>query len=68
MRRILMLLFTLSALLIPCVGCGGGRPDPRDRPDFVDDTDPDVTAEMLEPTGPQGAEEKPAAEKPAEAP
>ena len=30
----------LSLLLLPYAGCGGGKPDPRDRPDFVDTSDP----------------------------
>jgi len=38
MRGVFALLLCL--LLVPYVGCGGGKPDPRDRPDFVDTTDP----------------------------
>jgi hypothetical protein len=34
MRGVFALLFCL--VLVPYVGCGGGRPDPRERPDFVD--------------------------------
>ena len=45
MRRFIALLFLLSTLVI-WSGCGG-KPDPRDDPDFVDDTDPSVTGTML---------------------
>ncbi len=53
--------FLLCALFFPCfIGCGSSRPDPRDQPDFVDDTDPDVTIESMDDTAPdaskQGAE------------
>ncbi len=56
MRSLLMLVL-LTFCLMPCVGCGG-KPDPRDRPDFVDTTKPDVAADMLE--APGAAPKKPA--------
>jgi hypothetical protein len=45
MRRLVTLLFLLSTLMV-WSGCGG-KPDPRDNPDFKDDTDPSVTGTML---------------------
>jgi len=51
MRSLLMLML-LTVCLMPCVGCGG-KPDPRDRPDFVDTTDPDVAADMLKEPAPK---------------
>jgi hypothetical protein len=62
MRRVFMLLLTLSALLIPCFGCES-KPDPREREDFVDTTDPSAVGGMLDDTRP-GAEQGPGA-KPA---
>jgi hypothetical protein len=63
MRRIFMLLLTFSALLMPCVGCES-KPDPRDRPDFVDTSDPSKVGGMLPPTteGQKGPAQKPAEE------
>lgn len=63
MRRVFMLLVTLSALLWPCFGCES-RPDPRDREDFVDTSDPSSVGGMLEKdTGPEAeAKEEPEAE------
>ena len=62
--RSLFALLLLLPLLMPCVGCGGGRPDPRDRPDFVDDTDPSMAAETLNAeTGPGAAKGEPGAPK-----
>jgi hypothetical protein len=46
MRRLLVLILLVPGCLA-CVGCGG-QPDPRDRPDFVDTTDPNVAADMLD--------------------
>ena len=51
MRRLLMLLVLLS-LSLPILGCGG-KPDPQDEPGFVDTTDPDVAADMLDADRPQ---------------
>lgn len=45
MRKLFMFAI-LSMLLVPFVGCGG-QPDPREREDFVDTTDPDAAADML---------------------
>jgi hypothetical protein len=45
-------LLLLLPLLMPCLGCGGGKPDPRDREGFVDTTDPDAI--MIEMGGPAG--------------
>jgi hypothetical protein len=42
MRRFLAIVLLLP-LVMPCVGCGESRPDPREHPDFVDDTDPSLT-------------------------
>jgi hypothetical protein len=39
MRVVLALMLSLLVFL-PYAGCGGGRPDPRDREDFVDTADP----------------------------
>jgi hypothetical protein len=64
MRSVFALVLSLPLLLLPCAGCGGGRPDPRDRPDFVDDTDPDVTADMLDEPGGPGAPKKQPADGP----
>ena len=37
MRSVFVLLMLLLSLVVlPCLGCGKGKPDPRDRPDFVD--------------------------------
>ena len=48
MRRVFVLLLALSLSLLPCLGCGESKPDPRDNPDFVDDSDPNVTLDMME--------------------
>jgi hypothetical protein len=60
--RILFALL-LCFLLVPHAGCGGGRPDPRDHPDFVDDTDPSVAGEMVPKPGSEGAQQPAAAPK-----
>jgi hypothetical protein len=52
MRRVFALLLLLPCLL-PVFGCGGGKPDPRSRPDFVDTTDPSAAADMLDADRPQ---------------
>ena len=57
MRSVFALL--LCFLLVACVGCGG-KPDPRDRPDFVDDTDPSMATELLPGPGQGGAQQQPA--------
>ena len=58
MRTVFALLLCL--FLVPYVGCGG-RPDPRDNPDFVDDTDPNMATEALPaPSGDPGAPQQPA--------
>lgn len=56
MRRMATLLLTASLLLVPCLGCGGGRPDPRDREDFVDTTDPDAVLQEMQDTEGGGGE------------
>ena len=63
MRSLATLLLAASLLLVPCLGCGGGRPDPREREDFVDTTDPNVALEAMEDTEPGagGASGAPAA-------
>jgi hypothetical protein len=52
MRSVATLLLAASLLLVPCLGCGGGRPDPREREDFVDTTDPDAALQEMEETDP----------------
>ena len=42
MRIFLALLFLCFPISL--VGCGDGKPDPQDREDFVDNTDPSVGA------------------------
>jgi len=61
--RYLFFCLLIVSLIVPCVGCGGGRPDPRDNPDFNDDPDPAAaTTGMLgEDTGPGAAETGPGA-------
>jgi hypothetical protein len=49
-------LLAASLLLVPCLGCGGGRPDPRDREDFVDTTDPDAVLQEMQDTEGGGAQ------------
>lgn len=49
MRKLLVVMLLVSWCL-PCIGCGG-KPDPRDRPDFVDTTDPDTVGGMLDDPG-----------------
>ena len=62
--RSLFALLLLLPLLMPCLSCGGGRPDPRDRPDFVDDTDPDMAVETVDTEAGMGApKDEPAAPK-----
>lgn len=56
--RCLYLLTLLGILFVPFVGCGG-QPDPQDREDFVDTSDPNVAADML--TDPAADPKKPAA-------
>ena len=51
MRRLFVFLVLVPCFL-PVFGCGG-KPDPRSRPDFVDTTDPDVAADMLDADRPQ---------------
>ncbi len=52
MRQLALLLVLLPCLMaVP--GCGGGKPDPRSRPDFVDTTDPSAAADMLDADRPQ---------------
>ena len=51
MRKFLALLVLLP-LCLPILGCGGG-PDPQSDPDFVDTSDPDVAADMLDADRPQ---------------
>jgi hypothetical protein len=46
MRKILLLLILLP-LIIPVVGCGGGKPDPRQREDFVDTSDPSTVINTM---------------------
>ena len=54
MRTFFALLVSL-VLLVPYAGCSN-RPDPRDREDFVDDTDPNMATEALPaPSGEPGA-------------
>jgi hypothetical protein len=36
----LVALLLLLLLMLPLAGCGSSKPDPRDRPDFVDTSDP----------------------------
>jgi hypothetical protein len=53
--RTLYALLTLLPLLMLFQGCGGGKPDPRDREGFVDTTDPDaIMIEMGPPPRPGG--------------
>jgi hypothetical protein len=61
MRRALTLLVAMSALLMPCFGCES-KPDPREREDFVDTTDPSALP-ALEPTTGAPGEAGPAAPK-----
>lgn len=49
MRRIFAWLMLLPLMFL-LIGCGGGTPDPRDRPDFVDTSDPSA---VLNPMGDQ---------------
>ncbi len=44
--RYFFLLVVAVALIIPCAGCGG-KPDPRDNPDFNDDPNPDAVMEEM---------------------
>ena len=43
MLALLLMLGTLSFL----TGCGSGKPDPRDRPNFVDTTDPRMVGSAI---------------------
>ncbi len=54
--RYFFLLVVAVALMIPCAGCGG-KPDPRDNPDFIEDPNPDAALEGMggEDTGPDAA-------------
>ena len=49
MRRIFAWLLLLP-LMFPLMGCGSSTPDPREREDFVDTSDPST---MLNPMGDQ---------------
>lgn len=48
MRSVFVLVISLSLVVLPCLGCGGGKPDPRDDPDFVDTTDPMMIGDLAE--------------------
>jgi hypothetical protein len=53
MRKLFVLLLILSMSIVPCVGCGGSKPDPRDHPDFEENADPDLQTGALDgDTGP----------------
>jgi hypothetical protein len=56
MRSLATLLLAASLLVVPCLGCGGDRPDPREREDFIDTTDPDAALQEMEEPGPGGGE------------
>ena len=42
--RMLIVLMIASPFMAFASGCGNGKPDPRDRPDFVDTSDPSKTS------------------------
>ena len=48
MRRLVVLLLMLSLSIMPCMGCDGGKPDPRDNPDFEESLDPDMQTGALD--------------------
>ncbi len=54
MRRFLVLLVVLVPCVIPALGCQKSRPDPREQPGFVDDTNPDLTVQSMGNTDEQG--------------
>lgn len=47
MRRLFVLFLALSLSIAPCIGCGDSKPDPRDNPDFEEDSNPDIQAGAL---------------------
>jgi len=47
-RKFLVLLILLVPMTLVCWGCGKARPDPREQEGFVDDTNPDVTAQQMD--------------------
>lgn len=58
MRYLFLGILLLSLVAIPTAGCGGGKPDPRDNPDFVDDPNPDLATQGLDAdTGPNAAKQ-----------
>lgn len=57
-----LLLGTLMLLICVCAtGCGESKPDPRDRPDFVDTSDPSKLDLLpaLPPEGPGAGQKAP---------
>jgi hypothetical protein len=42
MRSIFVLVISLSLVILPCLGCGKSKPDPRDAPNFKDTSDPSM--------------------------
>ncbi len=46
MRRIFAWLMLLP-LMFPLMGCGSSTPDPRQRPDFVDTSDPSTVINTM---------------------
>jgi hypothetical protein len=55
MQKILVLLLVLAPACLAVVGCGS-KPDPRDRPDFVDtSTNPSAAADALNADRPANA-------------
>ncbi len=47
MRYLFLCLVMVSLIVMPCAGCGGGKPDPRDNADFIEDSDPSATMERI---------------------
>ena len=62
MRFVVASMLVVSLLLLPVAGCGG-RPDPREREDFIDTTDPSSVVDQMDAPAPGGPAEQPA-EKP----
>lgn len=45
--RLLLVLLMLLLPVAATAGCGQSKPDPRQRPDFVDTSNPDTVGDMM---------------------
>ena len=46
--RLIACMLVMMGLGLPCIGCGESKPDPREREDFVDTTDPSAVMQTMD--------------------